>query len=212
MISINRRPTSIGPHIGKTLLIEKTREEYHHHHHDQHRWYEVESVTPPSGPPDVKPISDNGSPTDLRTRRKQVRSYDIKAMRKHAVSLSGSFYRRQRRRRESLMTVSVAACFETQEFFTIQNKNILAEKSDMEKLTTDQQPPEAASEEVISLSDLAGIMLTELSSAIGRGHISPNVMPNTSATGKYSHESELRIFRKLKRRKTSKRSTRSSIG
>jgi hypothetical protein len=91
---------------------------------------------PRVGPGPLKEISDDGSTTTnmCHRRRRKRRSYDMKKMRKEAVSVSGGFQRRQRRR-ESLATVSNEACYETQEFFNIKSKNILDEKSDMEKLT-----------------------------------------------------------------------------
>jgi hypothetical protein len=207
--SIRRAENSSRPqqqHIGKLLLAEKPHD---YHQHDQHRWYEDESITLPSS--GVKHISDHSTTSSTTImchhRRRKIRSYDIKTMRKQAVSLSGSFHRSQRRSR-SLTTVSYEACSETQEFFNIQSKNILDEKSDMEKLTTDQ-PPEGAPEQVISLPDLAGILSTDLSSAIDRGLFSSFNARCSSIGAEYRHESgELRNFRGLKR-KGSKRSTRS---
>jgi hypothetical protein len=207
--SIRRAENSSRPqqqqHIGKLLLVEKPND---YHQHDQHRWYEDESITLPSS--GVKHISDHSTTTSTTImchhRRRKIRSYDIKTMRKQAVSLSGSFHRSQRRSR-SLTTVSYEACSETQEFFNIQSKNILDEKSDMEKLTTDQ-PPEGAPEQVISLPDLAGILSTDLSSAIDRGLFSPIAMFSPSSD--FNDEIDLsKVVNGLKRN-GSQRST--SIG
>jgi hypothetical protein len=96
--------------------------------------------------------------------------------------------RRRARRRASLTSVCEQSCLETQEFFK-RNANILGEKSDMEKLTREQQDPAKATseEQEISLSELAGLFLlsTLLTTATDKGHVSSNM---TSSGGDEKQE------------------------
>jgi hypothetical protein len=67
-----------------------------------------------------------------------------------------------------------------------------------------ERPPEVTSEALMPLSDLAGLLSADLTSAIGRGLFSPSVM--RSPRSEDSDEIELIKFGGLDR-KRSKRST-----
>ena len=73
--------------------------------------------------------------------------------------------RRIVKRRLSLVSVNPHACLETQKFFDVKSKNIMFDLSDMEKPTVAGHMM-AGFEDLISLSDLAGLFSMQLTSAM----------------------------------------------
>ena len=73
--------------------------------------------------------------------------------------------RRIVKRRLSLVSVNLHACLETQKFFDVKSKNIMFDLSDMEKPTVAGHMM-AGFEDLIALSDLAGLFSMQLTSAM----------------------------------------------
>lgn len=84
-------------------------------------------------------------------------------------SAQADFARRLRlRRRASLKSVCTDSCVATQLFFGARSVDIMKESSDMEKPTSDSQHS-IASDDQLSLPELAGLISRQLDDAIERG-------------------------------------------
>ena len=73
--------------------------------------------------------------------------------------------RRKAKRRVSLVSVNPHACLETQNFFDAKSKNIMFDLSDMEKPTLAGNTMSGC-EDLMSLSELAGLFSMQLTSAM----------------------------------------------
>jgi hypothetical protein len=104
----------------------------------------------------------------------------VEERRMQSASLSPSkqaaMARRRARRRVSLASICYQSCLETQTFFeSIETStSILDARSDMEKFSQKEDSATTISEDQISLSELAGLLSAQLTTAIAKGIFSPN--------------------------------------
>jgi hypothetical protein len=148
------------------------------HHHDQHHPHIRRDLPRHHHSKKIKCAPTAGEGSSWKTKM-----YSSSLSPSEQVALA----RRRARRRASLTSICEQSCLETQEFFK-RNANILGEKSDMEKLTREQQDPAKATseEQEISLSELAEFLLsTLLTTASDKGHFSSNA---TSSHGDEKRE------------------------